>query len=113
MHAELRLLQSLDLPKPRTPDNPRSCAVLMEAHIGPKGGKGAELFYFTVVTPAYLESAQECRWGKGLLLVPEFSWPVVERMVGRLVSSASGESWAEVAASLSKFMDWEFENYVP
>ncbi len=113
MKAELKGLTSPDLTKPHTPHDTGFCAVLMEADIGPKGSKGAEIFNFVVVTPRWLEANDECRWGKGYLLLPEFSWQEVERMLGRLVSGASGESWEEIANSLNKFMDWEFENYVP
>ena len=111
MKAELKGLVSPDLTKPHTPDDPGNCAVLMEAELGPKGQEGAEIFTFVVVTPKWLEANVECRWGRGYLLVPEFSWHELERMLGRLVSATSGESWDEIANSLSKFMDWEFERY--
>jgi Immunity protein 8 len=111
MKAELKGLISPDLRKPLTPEDPMNCSVLIEANIGQKGSDGSEIFNFVVVTPQWLVANSEVRWGKGYLLLPEFSWQEIERMIGRLITSASGESWQEIAIKLSKYMDWEFEGY--
>ena len=84
---------------------------MLNASIGPKGSPGAENFAFTVVTPRYLLEHGGSRWGRGLLVVDEFSWSTVERMIQRLISHASAASWAEVAQKLNMELLWEFDNY--
>ncbi len=111
MKAELKGLISPDLTIRSSPEDPKNCSVLIEANIGPKGSEGSEIFNFVVVTPQWLEANSEVRWGKGYLLLPEFTWQAVERMLERLITSASGESWQEIAIKLSRYMDWEYEGY--
>ena len=111
MRIELKALYSSDLEKPKLPDDPTCCMVGMCADIGTLGGAGADTFSFVVVTPAWLVAHPETRWAAGYLLMEEFSWAEVERMVGRLVSSTSAATWEEAAKSLGRFMQWEFENY--
>ncbi len=113
MRIELKGIYSPDLNSPHTPDDPECCAVFMNADVGILGSEGADIFGFTVVTPAFLVKNPETHWGRGYLLVQEFSWREVERMVSRLVSSVSAESWEDAAKQLSRFMDWEFDNYQP
>ena len=113
MQIELKGLYSPDLEKPHIPDDPVCCAVFMQASIGAIDSKGADTFNFTVVTPSYLLAHQETRWSSGLLMVSEFSWLEVERMIARLVSSVSAKTWDEAAKSLGRFLEWEFENYQP
>ena len=85
----------------------------MYACIGIVGREGADDFTFTVVTPKFLTKQPETRWGRGYLLMPEFSWPEVERMVSRLVSSISVKNWEQAVSQLCQYMEWEFENYQP
>lgn len=111
MRAELKAMLSPDLQKPRIPDEPDACAVLIQAEIGPKGSEGAEIFQFEVVTPRWLLANPQLRWARSQLFLPEFSWNEVEALLKRLVSSVSGETWEEIAIKLSRYMHWEFEDY--
>jgi hypothetical protein len=111
IRAELKTLSSDSLSRPSLPENEAECAVSMVASIGPVGDGAAELFYFDVVTPAYLASAQASRWGRGLLAVPEFSWSAVERAVEKLISHATGNTWAEISSKLSQELVSEYASY--
>jgi len=111
VRAELKKLSSDSLSRPSLPENEAECSVSMVASIGPSGEAAAELFYFDVVTPAYLAKAQESRWGRGLLVVPEFSWGAVDRAIERLVSHATGNTWAEISHKLSQELTSEYANY--
>ena len=112
MNIELRGgLYSEEINAPEMPSDPTCCCVSMCADIGPKGSGGADVFRFTVVTPSFLALHPETRWGTGYLLVSEFSWPTIERMVHRLVSGTNAQTWAEAAQKLCRYMDWEFDNY--
>ena len=106
----LKSLHALDLSAPELPDNPENCWVNLDAVIGPEGSEGGDNFSFAVVTPNAL-AVDEPRWGRGLLIVSVFSWPVIHALVERLLSRAARPSWPEVAAELAKELNWEFERY--
>ncbi|WP_425511280.1 Imm8 family immunity protein [Pseudomarimonas salicorniae] len=110
---EVKRIDSLDLPRPKLPPDPANCCILVEAQIGPKGSEASELFRFEVVTCSYLAENPIARWGRGLLLLPEFSWAHVDRMVARVVAGARGTDWGSSARNLSRTLDWEFDGYVP
>lgn len=111
IEPEIKSIMSSDLVDRCLPDDPANCAVNVEVEIGPKGGAGAEIFYFTAITPEYLACNPETRWGRGLLVIEEFTWEAVQGMLGRLLMHARKDTWAEVTAELSKELHWEYENY--
>lgn len=108
---KLKTLMSADLERPDLPDDPGNCEVFVEATIGPDDSDAAEIFAFTVATPAALTSETRFRWGRGLLIVPSFSWDVVDLAVARLLAQCCHDSWAEVAHQLNQNLYWEFEKY--
>jgi hypothetical protein len=112
MMLALRLkgLDSADLAEGALPTDPECCRVSMTATIGPNSTDGGDLFQFTVVTPKAL-SQDEAQWGRGLLILPVFSWKAVERLLDRLLRHASRATWEECAAELNKELLWEFDNY--
>jgi hypothetical protein len=108
---EIKSITSPDLPYGSVPAEPDNCSVFIETTIGPKGKEGEEIFSFTVVTPKYLALNPESRWGRGYLIVSQFSWSTIESMLGRLLIRAYRDSWSEAAKILSKELEWEFDNY--
>ena len=109
---ELRELFSAELDGRKLPRDPLECHVAIQASIGPKNEPGEELFEFSVVTPKFLARSGELPcWGRGLLLLEEFSWEAVERAIDRLLVRAHRPAWREVALALSHDLDWEFDNY--
>lgn len=109
----LKNLLSPALERPGLPPDPADCSVVLQASIGPKDAEGEEIFEFRVVTPAFLAKSGLPLWGRGLLIVEEFSWPVVERAIERLLANARGSTWTEVAAVLNHELHWEFDHYQP
>ena len=107
----LKSLSSPDLVAPHLPGDPGKCMVFLQAEIGPSNQPGAELFSFLVATPGGLEGIELPRWGRGLLIVREFSWEQVNQSLSRLLAHAQAPTWAEVAAKLGKELQWEFDNY--
>ena len=107
----IRSLVSPDLPSGDLPPDPDDCFVLIEAEIGAAGLPGADVFSFQVVTPKYLMRESLPRWGRGLLIVPQFTWPAVETSLQKLLMHATGPNWSAVAAELAKELHWEFEHY--
>lgn len=108
---EIKSILSLDVERPALPPDPDNCHVQLDVGIGPKDAEAAELFSLSVVTPKYLAHSSLPSWGRGMLIVTEFSWSAVDRMLERLIDRASKESWNEVANELSKTLHWEYENY--
>ena len=111
MTPDIKALDTPDLERPALPDDPSDCVIAFEATIGPAGDSAGELFAFTVATPAALARETRFRWGRGLLVVPSFSWETVDLALGRLLARCHRESWAEVAQELAKELNWEFEGY--
>ena len=105
-------LYSLEVERPALPPDPSDCAVLVRAEIGFGGLAGADEFSFTVITPSQLRD-DGVRWGRGYLIVPQFSWEAAEQAVRRLLMHADRATWPEAAGELAKEMYWEFENYAP
>src|SRR5687768_8499849 len=106
----LYYVYSIDLERPALPPDPADCEVLVRAEIGFGGLAGADEFTFTVITPSRLADGAT-RWGRGYLVVPEFSWEVVERAVQRLLMHADRPTWEAAAGELTKEMRWEFEHH--
>ena len=96
-----------------SPADPTCCLVAVTARIGPSGGEAGDYFHFMVGTPAGLAQENYSGWGKALLVLPEFSWPAVERAVERLLAQCAGPSWEAVAAKLASHLQWEYEGYKP
>ena len=48
---ELKNIISTDIDYGQLPPDTEDCQVACQADIGPKGGEGEEIFFFTVVTP--------------------------------------------------------------
>ncbi|MBN8887908.1 MAG: hypothetical protein J0I77_19440 [Rudaea sp.] len=108
---KLKSLTSPDLAAPALPNDLEEFSVPFEAIIGPSSISGGDLFSFTVVNPAFLLSSPRTTWGRGLLILPEFSWSTVQFSVERLLTLAMRPSWSDVANELNKTLCWEFDNY--
>jgi hypothetical protein len=104
-------LSSPDLDRSGRPADPRSCAITVNAEIGPSASGGAEGFSFVAVTPDQLLDAGLMRWGRGYLILQEFSWDAVETAVRKLLMHADRPKWEDSARELAKEMNWEFDAY--
>ncbi len=107
----VKSIMSADLARPALPADVEDCAVAIEVEIGLRDGEGGDLFQFEVVTPTALARRGAATWGRGLLILPSFSWEVVDRFLSKLVLHASADTWAEVALQLNRELDWEFDGY--
>ncbi len=111
MRIELKRIFSTQLNTSEIPEDPICCSVLIYADIGEVGKESGDQFHFLIITPQFLLTYPEVRWGKGYLLMPEFSWVDIENRVRQLVSSISVDTWDDAANKLSKYLEWEFEEY--
>jgi hypothetical protein len=106
-------LSSPQLDRPALPADPENCAILCEIEIGPKDGEGADLFHMTVATPTFFLRSGGVTWGRGHLIVDQFSWSAIDQALEKLCLHAWRSTWHEVAQELNKELHWEFENYTP
>src|SRR5262249_12169555 len=111
IHPKLTSISSADIAPGEMPSDPRNCELAFQVQIAPPESDGGDTFSFTVVTAERVGLLGLPRWGRGLLIVEEFSWDQIERMLSRLIARASRETWVEVAAELSKELKWEFDGY--
>ena len=108
---EIKNIFSPDIDQVKLPEVPNNCAILIEIDIGLKGEEGADIFYFTAITPKAIAEHPEKRWGRGYLIMPIFSWGEIKKSLENLLMHCSGEDWNEISSKLSKELHWEYENY--
>ena len=124
MHAVLRSLDSpaldpdtLDSYVPPIADDFGS---LLTALIGPDEAEGEEVFYVSVCSPTWLARATMMENTKGYefvrrRLVVDRSGPgaVPPRRLRLVFTHVQGPTGLEVATKLSRYLQWEFEDYTP
>lgn len=99
--------------------DPTYFGALLSATIGPEDGPGEEIFQATVCSPAWLADHVLGKTDKGFvflrhyLVVARWDADRVEMLVSDLCSRASGRTWSEVAGKLSRYLAWEYEDYMP
>ena len=116
MRAELRTLDSADAPEGLAafaPPDPERFAIAVGATIGPPGAEGGDLFYFNVVTAAWLAEHPPPKGFEFVcdLLVTRWDYEIVRRAISDLCSRTEGKDWNEIALKLSRAAHWEFEDY--
>lgn len=114
MRAELRSLNSVHVDlKAYVPDDAAFC-IQVTAEVGPLGGEGAELFQFEVCSPEWLEirlQSDSIVSGRHRFFMAGFNYDILEAYVLKRVRQAEGPDWPSVAAKLSRWGYWEFEDY--
>ncbi|WP_086846907.1 immunity 8 family protein [Amycolatopsis kentuckyensis] len=114
--AEIRYLLTPDIePETYVPEDPERFMFLVQLIAGPAGEPGEESFDFEVCSPGWL--AEQARGGpvsgRHHVIVGRFDWPALVAYFEDLVARCTGADWAEVAAKLSRYGHWEFEDYRP
>jgi hypothetical protein len=118
MKPELRNISSVDIDDLETyvPDKPEDVFAQVTASIGVEGEAGADLFYFLLRTPEAIrwelaERKRDYLLGRGHIVMGDYSYPTLRRAIEYIVSRCEGSDWEEVAAKLSRYGFWEFEDY--
>ena len=118
MKAALRQLHSPDLPdlENGSPPDPEHFCILVQAIVGPDDEEDVrESFDFLLCTPSWLADdlgATPYVWGRHHLLMARYDPATLTEAVTSIVSEAEGPDWDAVAAVLSRYGKWEFEDYV-
>ncbi len=98
------------------PPDPRSFRLNVVAEVGSDEGEGADIFTFVVRTPdsqthrSMGRGPESHAWGHRVLFVREWSYERLLKIVNDILSRAEGPDWDAVAARLSPYMKWEFED---
>jgi hypothetical protein len=117
VRAELRSLDSADAPsglESFRPDNPETFSLAVGAIIGPFDGLGAELFYFNVCSPRWIEenpSPKGFEFMHSYLILSQWNYQTLHRALSDLCLHAEGDDWEQVATKLSRYGSWEFADY--
>lgn len=96
------------------PVDPAWFGILVDVYLGPKDGPGEELFQFSVCSPSYMEADAALygtKWLRGYVLMPSWDYDALCRLVQDLCDRTEGADWHEVAMKLSRYMEWEFDDY--
>ena len=101
-----------------TPKDSTNFHELVTMQIGPEDSDGGDYFYLYIVTPQFLNSSFEleekfeAEWGCYHLIVPYWNQKLIEEKIQIIVDKhGQGDDWVKVAGRLSKYFQWEFENY--
>jgi hypothetical protein len=118
MKATIRGLHSPDVAdlSSHVPDDPAKFGFLLQALLGPDDGLGEESFTFLVCTPAWLDEQltdDGHLFVRHYLLVKRFDWRVILEALTELCVRSAGPSWSAVSTMLSRYGQWEFEDYTP
>jgi len=115
MRAEIKGFHSPDVDDLErfAPTDPGRFTLLLQVLIGPVGEPGEDSFDIVVCTPGRLAEEAEGgpRWLRHRLLVSDWEWHSIREFIERWVSSASGETWLDLAGQLGRYGQWEFEDY--
>lgn len=116
IQARLRRLHSpdaTDLEQYQPPDA-EHFGLLIQAMIGPEGQPGEESFDFLVCTPSWLAALirdKRYAFGRHYLFLSRYDYAVLYQAIRQVCEQATGEDWHAVAAYLSRYGKWEFEDY--
>lgn len=113
--AELKDLYSPDIPDLKNPGIREGTAfcVPLEVDFGPRGEEGQDQFDMLVCNPQWITQRTSAGIFSGLhyLIMLEFDILQIRSFLQELAEQCVGANWDEVAAKLSKFGRWEFDNY--
>ena len=89
------------------PENKKDVNIFITFHIGPKDGRGSELFNANVVTPNNVPTSSNAKY----IEVVEYNLESVVNKVNALLNNFESDDWAKIGSYLNQFLDWEFDNY--
>ena len=88
-----------------------------QAEIGVEGEKGADIFYFRIMTPnRLLKMLEEERIidGRGTFIVNEPDvksiLEIVRLEINKILQDCVRETWDEVAKAINRYLQWEYDN---
>lgn len=94
------------------PEDKTNFSLNLRIRVGLDCTEGADDFELFICTIKWLEETLcEARWGRGLLIVREYDFSTINKMIYDYVNYCEGDSWEIIATQLGKVFTWEFDNY--
>lgn len=88
--------------------------VWMTFTIGFSESKGGDLFQLHICSPEWIRrNTWVARWGRHMLIVDKYDPEKIISTVNELLQSIDADNWLVAATKISRFLDWEFEDYRP
>lgn len=118
MKPEIKSIHSPDVDDLENPsfEGPDDVHLLLEMTIGPKSGRGEEIFSLVVGTFEGLQSRHEGKMPRLLrhhLVVETYDYDEIFDLIKKTCDRVREETWTEVAEKLNRYFAWEFEDYDP
>jgi hypothetical protein len=85
---------------------------MVYAEVGAAGSPGADTFYFSVCTKAWLARELERKtivYGHGRIIVETFDWDVITEAIEGLVRGIEAKTWEQAVGKLRLVASWEKE----
>lgn len=116
MTPELRSITSVDIDDLETwRSGNEAFWLILDLRIGSDRRAGADTFNLYVCNPQALEQVvaeKGLRDGRHLLILDEFDYARVQAWIDSVLGRSSGADWTEVSGRLSRYFEWEFEDYI-
>jgi hypothetical protein len=114
LRPEIKFLHSPQLPdlEESLPSDPADFEILVQALIGLPGEEAADTFDFIVCTPNRLAAqvaSEGPQSGRGYIFMAKYDYAELRAIILGICEKAAGDSWPEIAAILSRYSQWEYE----
>ena len=101
------------------PEDPDNFGIFVQTLIGPENSDGRESFGFIVCSPQWLANELTSEpasnppylFARHHLILPKYDLATIRQAIMKLCDDAERQDWDHVGEYLSRFGDWEFEDY--
>lgn len=94
------------------PDDPDFFGFWIEFKVGAENRDGADDFRLFVCTPDWIKNNNSSAvWGRHMLMLPDYDLDVIKKEINKCIESCIGNDWTAIAAKISRYASWEFEDY--
>jgi hypothetical protein len=98
------------------PTSTEEVCFLLELEVGERGVDKRDLFQVMVATPEGLRKLTPSDGSvisdRALLVLSEFSWPLLHATLRRILDRCASRDWSETVLRLQRYFEWEYEDYV-
>ena len=113
MKAKLKSIMSSDCDmKNFSPSHGDSFNLYVQAEIGPDNDNGSNIFGFNICNTKWIdENLESAIFGKGLIIVNNYNFEKIKEKIENLCSKIQEDTWNDLAIRISRYGQWEYEDY--
>ncbi len=96
------------------PDDPDLFDIAISLDIGIENEEGADIFQVSILTPKWLLmncAKNEIFIPRHSLIVQQYDYSNIVQKLNKICIKCQGNSWEECSLKLSRYFQWEFEDY--